>query len=248
MSALNPDSVVILITGGNTGIGFGIASRLAKELPKSHVIIGSRVAAAGEAAASSLASLGHSVSSVQLDLRSDESIAAAVKHIETNYGRLDVLINNAGVLLDGFEPQWTTRQLFTETFSTNVFGTATVTEECLPLLKLSKLPRIIFISSRMGSLSEATNKETIFYAADYKVYDASKAAVNILALNYARILEEHGGLVNVVCPGLVDTKLLRGMPGGAPPEVGAQRVVEIVLAGKDGPSATFSDKNGPVPW
>jgi NAD(P)-dependent dehydrogenase (short-subunit alcohol dehydrogenase family) len=87
--------------------------------------------------------------------------------------------------------------------TTNVIGTAVLTEALLPLLRKSSHPRLIFVSSRMGSLHQATVKDTPFYPIDYKAYDASKAAVNMLVLNYARILEDVGGKVNAVCPQLV---------------------------------------------
>jgi NAD(P)-dependent dehydrogenase (short-subunit alcohol dehydrogenase family) len=244
---------IALISGANQGIGLAVAIQLAKEHGY-HVIIGSRNSAAGQEAASALVAEGHSASAVQLDINSDESIAAAVSSIEKEFGVLDVLINNAGILIDyvpGFTDAYkslSTRDLFTQTFSTNVIGTACLTEACLPLLKKAELPRLIFVSSRMGSISEATNKESGFYAMDYKSYDSSKAALNMLALNYARILEEDGALVNVACPGLVKTKLTNHHEWGSTPELGAQRIVELATAGKGSAVATFSDRNGVVPW
>jgi len=247
MPSAAADQIVILITGANTGIGLATATRLAKEQPNSHVIIGSRDAKAGEEAAAPLKASGLSVSSVQLDITSDESIAAAVKHIEESFGRLDVLVNNAGILIDRVEGL-STKELYKKTFDTNVLGTVFITEACLPLLRKSSLPRIIFLSSRMGSIETSKDKTTPFYSTDYKAYDASKAAVNMLAVNYSRILEPDGGLVNAVCPQLVKTKLTGWTDYGITPEIGAQRVVEVVVAGKDGPNATFSDMNGPIPW
>lgn len=247
MSINRPDTTIVLISGGNAGIGLAVASKLAKEYPNYHIIIGSRNAAAGVEAATSLSSDGSSVSSVQLDLTSDESIASSVKYIESSYGRLDVLINNAGILLDRLTGL-TTRELFNRTFSTNVIGTACLTEALLPLLRKSTLPRIVFVSSRMGSLVVASDDSTPWYNIDYKAYDASKAAVNMLALNYARILKDQGGLVNVACPQLVKTKMTNFMENALPPEVGALRIVELATLGKGAPTATFSDRNGTIPW
>jgi NAD(P)-dependent dehydrogenase (short-subunit alcohol dehydrogenase family) len=181
-------STVVLISGGNTGIGFAVATKLAKDHGH-HVIIGSRDANAGEEAARSLKTERLLASSVQLDITSDESIASAVGWIENHFGVLDVLINNAGILID-YVPGFTdaskdlsTRDLFSRTLGTNVIGTACLTEACLPLLHKSALPRVVFVSSRMGSLAESTNKSTMYYNTDYKSYDCSKAAVNILAVN-----------------------------------------------------------------
>ncbi|KIW67838.1 hypothetical protein PV04_07062 [Phialophora macrospora] len=242
---------VAFITGANTGIGLAVATKLADH--GYHVIIGSRNAEAGRQAAAGIVANGSLASSVQLDVTSDESIAAAVSWIEREFGVLDVLINNAGILID-YVPGITdaskdlsTRDLFNQTFSTNVIGAACLTEACLPLLRKSECPRLIFVSSRMGSLAEATNKSTMYYSIDYKAYDSSKAALNMLALNYARILEDQGAMVNAVCPGLVNTKLVNHLMGESP-ELGAKRIVELATAEKGGPTATFSDRHGIIPW
>ncbi|KIX06046.1 uncharacterized protein Z518_04020 [Rhinocladiella mackenziei CBS 650.93] len=243
---------VALISGANTGIGLAVATQLTK-VHGYHVIVGSRNAAAGEEVAAGLMADGFSASSIQLDLCSDESIAAAASWMERKFGVLDVLVNNAGILIDhvpGITDAYrglSTRELFNQTFSTNVIGTACLTEACLPLLRKSECPRLVFVSSRMGSLSEATNKSTSYYSIDYKAYDCSKAALNMLALNYARILEDHGALVNAVCPGLVKTKLTNNLMGSST-ELGAQRIVELATAAKGGPTATFSDRDGSIPW
>lgn len=244
---------VALVSGANTGIGLAVATQLARDHGY-HVIVGSRSAAAGEKVAATLVADGFQASSVQLDVTSDESIAAAASRVEREFGVLDVLVNNAGILLDTIpglleaHKGLSTRELFDQTFSTNVIGTACITEACLPLLRKSELPRIVFVSSRMGSLSEATNKSTFAYSMDYKAYDSSKAALNMLALNYARILEEDGCLVNIACPGLVKTKLTNEHPMGSSTELGAQRIVELAIAVKGSPTATYTDREGPIPW
>jgi NAD(P)-dependent dehydrogenase (short-subunit alcohol dehydrogenase family) len=236
-----------LISGANTGIGLAVATQLAKD-HKYHVIVGSRNEAAGKEVADALVSDGCSASAVQLDISSDESIAAAVSRIEKEFGTLDILINNAGILLDTKEETPNIRELFNQTFNTNVTGAACLTEACLPLLRKSSVPRVIFVSSRMGSVSEATNKQTLYYHIDYKSYDASKAALNMLALNYARILDNVGAMVNVVCPGLVQTKLTNFHSYGTSTDVGAVRIVQLATAEKGGPTATFSDKDGNISW
>ena len=246
-------ATVALISGANAGIGLAVATQLSKDHGY-HVIVGSRQAAAGEKVAAALVADGYSASSVQLDVTSDESIAAATSWIEREFGVLDVLINNAGIRLD-YVPGATeahnglsTRELFNQTFSTNIIGAACLTEACLPLLRKSELPRLVFVSSRMGSVSEATNKSTVYYSMDYKAYDCSKAALNMLALNYARIFDDEGGMVNAVCPGLVKTKLTNYHAWGSSTELGAQRIVELATASKGGPTATFTDRDGSIPW
>ncbi|KAF2099003.1 NAD(P)-binding protein [Rhizodiscina lignyota] len=244
-----------LISGANAGIGRAVATQLAKDHGY-HVIVGSRNEAAGKEVAGALIADGSAASSVQLDLTSDESISAAVSWIEHEFGVLDVLINNAGILIDRVSKsdvaeghkQLSTRELFTQTFNTNVIGTACLTEACLPLLRKSDFARLVFVSSRMGSLTLSTNKETPYYSIDYKVYDSSKAALNMLALNYARILDDVGAKVNAACPGLVQTKLTNYHAWGTSTELGAQRIVQLATCGKDGPTATFSDRDGSIPW
>ncbi|CAI6336077.1 unnamed protein product [Periconia digitata] len=240
-------STITLVTGANQGIGLSTAIILAKQ-HNHHVIIASRNADAGEKVAASIRNDGASASSLQLDLTSDGSIEAAAKTIEQNHGRLDVLINNAGVLLDGKNPNQSTRDLFTETINTNVIGTAVLTDALLPLLRKSSQPRVVFLSSRMGSLHQATVTDTPFYAVDYKAYDASKAAVNMLALNYARILDDVGAKVNAVCPQLVKTNLTGYVEYGITTDQGAERVVELATLDQDGPTRTFSDRDGSIAW
>lgn len=246
MAGSNDRPTVTLITGANQGIGLATATILAKE-HRHHVIIGSRNADAGAKIAESLTAEGHAASSVQLDLESEDSIDGVVKFIQSTFGKLDVLINNAGILIDGKIKNQTTRELFTQTMSTNVIGTACLTEKLVPLLQKSTLPRVVFLSSIMGSITVSTDRTTAWYPIDYKAYDASKAAVAMLAVNYARILRDAGGLVNVACPGLVSTNLT-GYSMGTTPEIGAQHIVELATLGKDGPTATFSNKEGSIPW
>ncbi|KAK2051937.1 short chain dehydrogenase [Colletotrichum caudatum] len=241
--------IIALVTGGNAGIGEAVVRQLAKA-PDFHVIIGSRNAESGLKLADSLSQEGgHSVSSIQLDLVSDESILNAVDQIKQKYGKLDVLVNNAGILIDLSPDAFTTtRDLFRKTFETNVFGTAVLSEAALPLLRKAEYPRIIFVSSLMGSLEASLDETTLFYNTDYKAYDASKAAVNMLAVNYARLLKDVGGASNAVCPGLVKTKLTGYHAYGASVEVGAERIVTLATSGPGGPTGTFSNREGTIPW
>ncbi|KAI1773052.1 hypothetical protein F4818DRAFT_131577 [Hypoxylon cercidicola] len=190
---------------------------------------------------------------MHLDLADESSIQAAAQTIEAGYGRLDVLINNAAVILEA-DPQnagLTTRQRFEQTFVPNLFGQVGVTEAMLPLLRKvngDSVPRIVFMSSRLGSLANALDPRARFYETDFRSYNCSKAALNVLALNYARMLDDVGGLVNVVCLGLVKTRLSGYNEAGYTPDVGAERIVEMAAIGKGGPTKTFSDKKGEIQW
>lgn len=242
------DKTIVLITGANQGIGAAAATRLAKE-HNYHVIIGSRNLENGLKLASQLKSEGFSADSVQLDLTSDDSIAAATTYITNTYGHLDVLVNSAGILYD--LKGMSTRELFDTTFSTNVTGAACLTESLVPLLRQStQRPRVIFVSSVMGSIAKSFDSTTLWYNTDYKAYDASKAAVNILTANYSRILADKETRVNSVCPGFVATSMTGYHAYGTSTGIGAQRIVELAtLTGKDSDvTGTFSDKDKSIPW
>ncbi|KAK8115734.1 hypothetical protein PG984_012236 [Apiospora sp. TS-2023a] len=245
-------SAVALVSGANRGIGRAVATSLAKDHGYT-VLIGSRNLADGEEVAQGLRAEGYKAQAIQLDLTSDESIHKAADVIDQAYGRLDVLVNNAAVLLDRYDerkPDLTPRELFRQTFEINVFGTAILTDALLPLLRKAAPgpPRVVFVSTRMASMAEGTNREMPFFFVDFKAYDSSKSAANMLALNYARLLEDVGGLVNVVCPGFVSTGLNFNNEAALPTEVGAQRIVEMATLDKNGAQATFTDKDGPIPW
>lgn len=239
---------LVLITGANQGIGLATAQILASK-HNYHVIIGARNKPAGEEVAASLRSAGHTASSLELDLNSESSIKNAVATIERDFGYLDILINNAAVLIDQ-NKDLTPWELYSKTFTPNVIGTGVLTHYTLPLIRKARAtpPTIIFVSSSMGSLAYSFDKSVPWYPVDYKAYDASKAAVNVLMANYHRILEDEGGKVNSVCPGLVKTNLTGYMEAGSTTEVGAARIVELATAGEKGESGTFTNRDGTIPW
>lgn len=246
---------IVLISNANQGIDLAPASRLAREYGY-RVIIGSRNADNGFKAAKQLQSDGLLVDSMQLDVTSDDSIANAAEYIGQKYGRLDVLVNNAGILLDrniqsAITSKMPLRQKWDLTLSTNFTGTACLTEAMIPLLcKSTQRPRVIFLPSRMASSAESLNPNTIYYQIDYKMYDASKAALNMLVTSYAHILgEEMKASVNAVCPSLIQTNFTGYMAQGEKPEMWAQRVVELATVPEnDETTGTFSDRHGSIPW
>ncbi|EHK22105.1 uncharacterized protein TRIVIDRAFT_222458 [Trichoderma virens Gv29-8] len=243
-----PPHPLTLITGSTQGIGRAVAEILARKHAH-HVLLGVRNVQVGEAIASELRQDGHKASVVELDLTSAQSIEKAITTIDRHYGYLDVLVNNAGISSDHDESlnKW---DIYTSTFTTNVIGTGVLTEGLVPLLRKAKCspPRVVFVSSIMGSLQTSLDKTTAWYSIDYKVYDASKAAVNMLAINFSRVLDDVGGKVNAVCPGYINTRLTSFDERGESPEVGATRIVQLATAGEDGQTGTFTNRQGVLPW
>ncbi|KAB8077312.1 hypothetical protein BDV29DRAFT_199053 [Aspergillus leporis] len=232
------NKTVALVTGANSGIGQAVAQQLARQLARQqnhHVILTARNPKAGAKAAVAIIAEGHSASFVHLGVTPDASIAAVVQHIQETYGKLNILVNNAGTILDG-NPSLTTREIFQKTFDTNVTGTAILTDSFLGLLRQSTAPRVVFVSSSLGSMSRMTDKNYPYRYFESAGYKTSKAALDMLVAHYAWKLEDVGGLVNAACPGLVQTKLSGYASEGVTAEVGAVRIVELALL------------DGPIPW
>jgi NAD(P)-dependent dehydrogenase (short-subunit alcohol dehydrogenase family) len=224
-----------LITGANKGIGYETARRLA-ELGHT-VYIGSRSVERGEKAAAELG-----VRFVQLDVADDASVDAAMKTIRETEGHLDVLVNNAGIALMGLNGPDALK-----VFDTNAVGIVRVTEAALPLLRKSGNPVVVNISSALGSFWAVTNPERPAFHVPAIVYGASKAAVSMLTLQYAKAVPEVK--FNAVEPGYTDTELGGGSGGGRPAEVSAKVVVRAAVIGPDGPTGTFlEEEDGELPW
>ncbi|KAI0967030.1 hypothetical protein F4678DRAFT_257551 [Xylaria arbuscula] len=240
---------IALVTGANTGLGKAIAESLAKDHGY-HVVISSRDAAAGAAVASGLLRQGFSASSVLLDLESDESISQAVSLIQSQFGKLDVLVNNAGVNLEYIRSKdpMTSREVFTKTFQTNLIGPALLTDALLPLLKQAESPRVVFVSSNQASLTKSLDKSWYLYGLDIPAYKTSKAAVNMLAVTYSVKLEPVGGMCNSICLGGVNSKMSGFNKQAASPEQAAKKVVEMATLPKEGRTGTFEDTEGAFPW
>ncbi len=235
---------ITLVTGANKGIGREIAARLAA---LGHtVVIGARSAELGEKAAAELG-----VSSVVLDVTDPASAAEAASRIEERYGRLDVLVNNAaisrspGTDLSRQRPSTADLGTLRAIFETNFFGVVTVTNALLPLLRRSAAPRIVNVSS--GGASLARNADPDAQLPISAGYTPSKTALTSLTLQYARDLRPDGILVNAVCPGHCATDL-NNHAGPRTPAQGAVSAVRMATIGADGPTGTFVDDEGPVPW
>ncbi|MEV4175048.1 SDR family NAD(P)-dependent oxidoreductase [Nonomuraea sp. NPDC049709] len=231
-----------LITGANKGLGFETARRL---IAAGHTVyVGSRNPERGRLAAERLGARA-----VLLDVTDDASVAAAAKAVEAD-GGLDVLINNAGVegrtenggVIGAAE---LTADRMRTLFETNVFGVVRVTHAFLPLLRRSAAPVVVNVSSGLGSMARVTAAGTPTYAYPGVAYPASKVAVNMLTVQYAKALPELR--INAVEPGFTATDL-NGNTGTQTVEQGAEIIVRMALIGSDGPTGGYFDADGPLPW
>ena len=237
----------VLISGANQGIGFEITKKLATENPGYHVLMGCRSLSKGEAATASLPA-NLSVEPIELDINSDSSISKALSVVKDKYGRLDVLINNAGITAQGLPQGLSLRQRYAHVIDTNVIGAVCLTEAFIPLLETSSNPRIIFISSGMGSLIDTLDPSFPFYGLDAPDYKTSKAAMNMIMATYAVKYKDKGFKVNACCPGFNSTQLNGYSEKAGHPSNGAINACRLATAGKDGETGTFTNKEGPLPW
>ncbi|WP_314177915.1 SDR family NAD(P)-dependent oxidoreductase [Streptomyces winkii] len=232
-----------LITGANKGLGFETARRL---VAAGHTVyVGSRDAARGRRAAEELGAR-----TVQLDSTDDASVDAAVKAVEAG-GGLDVLVNNAGVqeeLSDGEVVAGAaelTADVMRKTFETNVIGTVRVTHAFLPLLRRSSAPVVVNVSSGLASLARVSTPGTRAYEYAGVAYPASKTAVNMITVQYAKAFP--GMRINAVEPGFTATDL-NGNRGIQTVEQGAEIIVRMAQTGPDGPTGGYFDAEGALPW
>jgi NAD(P)-dependent dehydrogenase (short-subunit alcohol dehydrogenase family) len=232
-----------LITGANKGLGFETAHRL---IAAGHsVYIGSRDAERGRCAAEQLGAR-----TVQLDVTDEASVDAAVKAIEAD-GGLDVLVNNAGIAAewrsdnDVIGAADVTADLMRRTFDTNVFGTVRVLHAFLPLLQRSAAPVVVNVSSALASLTRLSAPGTRSYAYQGVAYPASKTAVNMITVQFAKAFPNMR--INAVEPGFTKTDL-NGNTGVQTVQEGAEIIVRMAQVGPDGPTGGYFDAHGSFPW
>jgi NAD(P)-dependent dehydrogenase (short-subunit alcohol dehydrogenase family) len=230
-------STVALVTGANRGIGLEVCRQLGR---RGHsVILTSRDAAKGRAAAETLRREGIEVHVLALDVADDRSVKDAAGAVERSPGRLDVLVNNAGILYDTWQRAAAADvAVVREAFETNTLGPWRVTQAFLPLLRRSGHGRIVNVSSGAGALA-SMDGETPAYA-------MSKAALNVLTMMLAAELRPSRILVNAVCPGWVATDM--GGTGGRPVAEGAAGVVWAATLPDGGPTGGFFRDEQPIPW
>ncbi len=241
-----------LITGANKSIGFEAARQLLQQ--GYHVYLGSRDAQRGQQAVDQLRAEGLSeVELLVIDVADSASIAAAREALGQKTEALDVLINNAGILGGMAQPALTTSVgLIKEVFDTNVFGVIEVTQVFIDLLRRSAAPRIVNVTSGLGSLTLHTDPSWKYYAVKGAAYQPSKAALNAYTIMLAYELRDTPFKVNAVDPGYTATDFNHHSGPGTVHDAAA-RVVRAALLGPDGPTSQFfSDDNAPEtgisPW
>src|SRR5580658_1818325 len=246
---------VALVTGANQGIGLQIAKDLVTH--GFTVLVGSRILRRGEVAAKEV---GSDARAVQLDVTDLASIAAAAERIRKEFGRLDVLVNNAAISNTSKQPDMSVQDYAKLTrpsnvslsevraiWDTNVFGVLAVTQALLPLLREAPAARIVNVSSGVGSLTRNSDPTYAYRSIFGPGYAASKTALNAMTLAMAIELEATGIKVNAACPGYTKTNL-NNYSGTRTVEEGAREPVRLALLGPDGPTGTFSNEDGPLPW
>jgi NAD(P)-dependent dehydrogenase (short-subunit alcohol dehydrogenase family) len=250
------DKPVALVTGANQGIGLQIARDL-----MAHgfiVLVGSRNVERGEAAAREIGPDAHAL---QLDVTDPASIAAAAQRVGSQFGRVDVLIQNAAISNTSRQPGQSVEEYARTTrpsnvsldemravWDTNVFGVLAVYQAMLPLLRKAPAARIVNVSSGVGSLASNADPGFAWRAIFGPVYPASKTALNALTVAMAIELEPEGIKVHAVSPGFTKTNL-NGYTGTDTVEDGAREVVRVALLGPDSPTGTFTRwENQTIPW
>ena len=229
---------ITLISGGNKGLGFETARRL---IAAGHTVyIGARDEERGKRAAAELGARF-----LLLDVTSKASVDAAAAQFTKAEDRLDLLINNAGVSGGRSKPEDVTAEQLRETFETNVFGVVRVTHAFIPMLRKSQAPAIINVSSGLGSFGMVTNPETLQSTVNSLAYCSSKAAITMIMVQYAKGLS--GIRVNAVDPGPTSTDL-NGIKGKQTVQEGTDAIGRMATTGQDGPTGTFTDRKGTVPW
>jgi NAD(P)-dependent dehydrogenase (short-subunit alcohol dehydrogenase family) len=237
---------IALITGANKGIGFEIARRLAGR--GMAVYVGARDSGRGTAAADKLQGEGLAARFVELDVLREDTIRAAAATIEVAHGRLDVLVNNAGIADRGDgPPSRADLDAVRRTLLTNFVGPAAVAQAMLPLLRRSPAGRIVNVSSELRSLGLNGDPGWEHAWAKFLGYSASKAALNMLTVQLAYELKDTPIKVNSAGPGHTATDL-NDHRGTQTVEEGAAEAVRLALLPADGPTGGHFSSAGPVPW
>lgn len=241
---------IALITGANKGIGLETARQLGKEGVT--IIATARNKEKGIQAVESLQKEGIDAEFLQLDVDKDTDISAAVAHISNKYGKLDILINNAGIQIES--DSWginnadsISEKVLRQTFDTNFFNVVKLTNALLPLIRKSEAGRIVNLSSILGSLGLHADPSSPIYGSKLFAYDSSKTALNAYTVHLAAALADTSIKVNSAHPGWVKTDM---GSDAAPMEIadGAKTSVALALLGADGPTGKYIHLGAELPW
>ena len=243
-----PDTTkkVALITGANKGIGFEVSRQLGRA--GYTVLLGARNLDLGQKAADVLKSESLDVQAIELDITNASTIEAAAKTISAEFHKLDVLVNNAGIVVpnDGL-PSALSVDAVEATFKTNFLGPIAVTQAMLPLLREAPEARIVNVSSGLGSITQNSDPSWPYAQVKYLGYNGSKAALNMFTVHLAWELRDTKIKVNSADPGYTATDLNQNR-GHQTIEEGAAETVRLALLPSDGPTGGFFDNAGSVPW
>jgi NAD(P)-dependent dehydrogenase (short-subunit alcohol dehydrogenase family) len=241
---------IALVTGATRGIGLETARQLAEKGVR--VLLAGRDSDRAAEAALKLRSAGLDVEAYTLDITCADSIASSAEEVARNYGRLDVLVNNAAIRIEeyGKQPSEQPLRQWRDTFDTNLFGVVAVTQAFLPLLRKSVAGRIVNVSSLLASLGTHSNPDSYAYSMKFKslpAYSASKSALNSWTVHLAFELRDTPIKVNAVHPGYTRTDMNAG-EGDLDISTGAKTSVRMALLDSNGPSGAYVHMDEIVPW
>ena len=248
MAQNSSDKKVALITGANRGIGFETAKQLGATGVA--IVVTARKLSVAEETAAELEKLGVEAYPLQLDVTNEADREAVAQYFEEKFGKLDILINNAGITsptgLGNVTSQVTDEDLLT-VFTTNLFAVVALTRDLLPLIKKAPAGRIVNLSSILGSLTLHADSKSPIYNSKPFAYDASKSALNAYTIHLAHELKDTPIKVNSAHPGWVKTEM---GTDAAPMEIpdGAKTSVALATLGADGPSGQFLHMGQELPW
>lgn len=248
------DKLLVLVTGGNQGLGYYAIQQMSAT-NKYHILMGSRDLDKAKQSIGTLTNdtevakaIPENVEPIQIDMVSDESIKEAAKTVEKKYGRLDILMLNAGVAR--LPDELGLREIYRQMYDTNLFGAAVTIDAFLPLLRKSTAPggkRIAFTSSGLSSLKWALEGEGGMNGKNYPIYRSTKVAGNMLMVHYARLLDEEGFTVSGSEPGHCATNL-NAFQGLRDPREGAKVLVMAATQPKDKCHGHWINEEGHCPW
>lgn len=243
------EGTVSLVTGANKGIGYAVAEALGAR--RHTVLVGARDPERGEAAVERLRAAGARATLIELSMNDDTAIDRAMARIDEQFGRLDVLVNNAAIRPEGSPapPSRSSVEIARQTFAVNVFGPMHLILSALPLMHRSAAPRIVNVSSSMGSLGWASDTERPHRQVPSLSYNVSKTALNSVTIQFANELRESKFKINAADPGFTHTDMTAAQRrADRTPEQAARVIVELATLSEDGPTGGFFDASGVVPW